>query len=157
MRPLWMAMLRPTISGVTVLARAQVLITVRSSAPKAATFFASLKSTNGPFFNERLILLPLCLVTASYDHLVGIFATACFVANCWLAPRCLWIAAWTCLAFTTAHWVVGGVHRLTMNRGAPAETATATSRAKFDVLMLFVADNTKCRHTFDTKTAHFTR
>src|SRR5689334_25428402 len=55
-RPLWTATVLPTISGVIVLARAHVLIIVRSSADKAATFLASLKSTNGPFFSERLII-----------------------------------------------------------------------------------------------------
>src|SRR5690606_58748 len=48
-RPLWTAIVRPTMSGLIVLARAQVLITVRSFGPSAATLRASLKSTNGPF------------------------------------------------------------------------------------------------------------
>src|SRR5690606_29903529 len=53
--PLWTAIVRPTISGLIVLARAQVLITVRSFGPSAATLRASLKSTNGPFLSDRLI------------------------------------------------------------------------------------------------------
>src|SRR6185437_603959 len=43
--PLWTAIVRPTNSGLIVLARAHVLMMVRSSAPSAAIFFASLKST----------------------------------------------------------------------------------------------------------------
>src|SRR5438552_225213 len=60
--PLWTAIVRPTKSGVIVLARAQVLMMVRSSLPSAATFLASLKSMNGPFFSERLMTLLLVLI-----------------------------------------------------------------------------------------------
>src|SRR5579884_1663747 len=48
-------MVLPTNSGGIVLDRAQVLTIVLSLAPKASTFLASLKSTNGPFLSERLI------------------------------------------------------------------------------------------------------
>src|SRR5210317_977846 len=59
-RPLWTAMVRPTISGNTIERRDQVLIGRRSFlAAASATFFAKCVSTNGPFLTLRGILLSL--------------------------------------------------------------------------------------------------
>jgi hypothetical protein len=53
-RPLWTAIVRPTISGTTIERRDQVLIGLRSFfADAVCTFFDRCRSTNGPFFNER--------------------------------------------------------------------------------------------------------
>src|SRR5262245_10243264 len=54
--PLWTAMVWPTISGITVERRDQVLMTFFSP-PRfmISTFSSSGTSTNGPFFSERLI------------------------------------------------------------------------------------------------------
>jgi hypothetical protein len=62
------AIVRPTISGLIVLARAHVLITVRSSAPRAATFLASFEIYEWSFFETSThILFPLSLMAASYN------------------------------------------------------------------------------------------
>src|SRR5512139_3747274 len=52
--PLCTAIVRPTISGVTIERRDQVLIGLRSFlAAAVSTFFERCRSTNGPFFSER--------------------------------------------------------------------------------------------------------
>src|ERR1700730_15035293 len=62
-RPLCTAIVWPTISGVTVERRDQVLMTFFSrSRFIVSTFFARWSSTKGPFFSERAIyFLPLRL------------------------------------------------------------------------------------------------
>jgi len=53
-RPSWTAIVRLTISGMIIEARAQVLITLREpEAWIAATFFISFGSTYGPFLIDR--------------------------------------------------------------------------------------------------------
>ena len=52
--PLWMAMVKPTISGITIERRDQVLIGRRSLlAAAVSTFFSRWVSTNGPLNNDR--------------------------------------------------------------------------------------------------------
>src|ERR1700754_2544217 len=56
-RPLWMAMVSPTISGRIIERRDQVLIgRLLLAATEASTFFTRSRSTNGPLFSERGIL-----------------------------------------------------------------------------------------------------
>ena len=52
--PLWMAMVKPIISGNTVERRDQVLIGFLLL-PAASTFFCRWWSMNGPFLSERAI------------------------------------------------------------------------------------------------------
>src|SRR6201999_197006 len=57
-RPLCTAIVSPTMSGMTIERRDQVLIGLRSFlADATCTFFARCRSTNGPFFSERGIYL----------------------------------------------------------------------------------------------------
>ena len=54
--PLWTAMVWPTISGITVERRDQVLMTFFSLARFSDSSFSSSEvSTNGPFFSDLLI------------------------------------------------------------------------------------------------------
>src|SRR5437868_15156800 len=110
-------MVRPTKSGAMVLLRAQVLMMVRSSLLKAATFLASLKSMYGTFLSDRLMLLPLGLVAGSYNKLGGVFALAGLVAKGLLAPRglrrgtvVLAAADTVTAAVSTAMRVIDSVH-----------------------------------------------
>src|ERR1700760_4710613 len=107
-------MVRPTNSGGMVEARAQVLMIVRSSLPRAATFFASLKSMYGPFFSERLItysLFPLGRVTASYDELRCCLTAAGLKAKRLLTPRRTRILSGTmATTVTTTVRVICGIH-----------------------------------------------
>src|SRR5215472_3445764 len=53
-RPLCTAIVSPTMSGVTIERRDQVLMGLRSFlAAAVCTFLARCRSTNGPFFSER--------------------------------------------------------------------------------------------------------
>src|SRR6202043_2142220 len=74
-RPLCTAMVSPTMSGMTIERRDQVLIGLRAFlADATCTFFARCRSTNGPFFNERGIYLSSRsadpVLAALNDHVV---------------------------------------------------------------------------------------
>src|SRR5262245_39351407 len=92
-RPLWIAIVRPTMSGTIIERRDQVLIGRRSFFCTAErTFAARCRSTNGPFFNERgtcsLLLAPL------HDHAVRALVVARLLALGLPAPRRhrVWVA-----------------------------------------------------------------
>src|SRR5580692_2376642 len=73
-RPLCTAMVKPTISGMTMDRRDQVLMGRRSFFWLAVcTFLARCKSTNGPFLSERgkLCLLQPFVLAALNDHAVS--------------------------------------------------------------------------------------
>src|SRR5262249_10112991 len=68
-RPSWTAIVWPTICGKMVLARLQVRMTFLS--PRwfiASTFFSSLGSTNGPFFNDLDISTPSVGRAQDFGH-----------------------------------------------------------------------------------------
>src|SRR5579863_9361127 len=73
-------MVRPTISGMTIERRDQVLIGLRSFLAEATcTFLARCRSTNGPFFNER----GMCLYTPiSGSGFCGAERSCCPCACC---------------------------------------------------------------------------
>src|SRR5690606_15542931 len=118
-----------TISGLIVLARAHVLITVRSSRPKAATFLASLKSTNGPFFSDRLILLlPLRVVARPYDMSSNVFTTTGTVSKCQLTPRgARSLTSTVTTTVTTTMRVICSIHNDTTDTWANTLTSVASS------------------------------
>src|SRR5690606_40487395 len=58
LRPLWTAIVKPTISGRIIERRDQVLIGFLVL-PAASTFLIRLWSTNGPFFSERAMVYQL--------------------------------------------------------------------------------------------------
>src|ERR1700738_178763 len=85
-RPLCTAMVRPTMSGMTIERRDQVLIGLRSFLAGApCPFFARCRSTNGPFFNERGISADPVLAALD-DHVVRAFVVTRLEAFGVLAP-----------------------------------------------------------------------
>src|ERR1700704_3647165 len=75
-RPLCTSIVSPTMSGMTIERRDQVLIGLRSFFAEATcTFFARCRSTNGPFFNERGISTYLVLATLQ-NHVIGALVVA---------------------------------------------------------------------------------
>src|ERR1700678_2586065 len=68
-RPLCTAMVKPTISGMTMERRDQVLIGRRSFFWLAVcTFLARCKSTNGPFLSERGIISPTAVCSCGAER-----------------------------------------------------------------------------------------
>src|SRR5258708_38506025 len=86
-RPLCTAIVSPTMSGMTIERRDQVLIGLRSFlADATCTFFARCRSTNGPFFSERGIST-YPVLTSLNDHVVRALVVSGLVALCVVAPR----------------------------------------------------------------------
>src|SRR6266404_3472876 len=91
-RPLCTAMVKPTISGMTMERRDQVLIGRRSFFWLAVcTFLARCKSTNGPFFSERgtdnsPVLQSFVLATLN-DHAVSTLVVTRLLTLGLQAPR----------------------------------------------------------------------
>src|SRR5471030_118665 len=115
-RPLCTAMVKPTISGMTIERRDQVLIGRRSFFWLAVcTFLARCRSTNGPFLSERgtdnsPVLQSFVLATLN-DHAVSALVATRLLALGLQAP---WAhrmrVALTGLAFTATVRVIDGVH-----------------------------------------------
>ena len=88
-------------------------------------------------------------MTAPYDKLAGVLASAGLVTEGLLAPRrlgrgtvVLAAADTVSSAVTTTMWVVGSVHNDTADRWALTLVAVTAGFADLNVLVLFVADNT---------------
>src|SRR5215218_1825013 len=114
LRPLCTASVCPTISGITVERRDQVLITFFSLARFiTSTFSSRWVSTNGPFFSERLIsaFSYQLLLSPLDDELVRRLAVARLVALGRHAPRRHRMASARGLAFAAAERVIDRVHR----------------------------------------------
>src|SRR5271154_7569878 len=83
-RPLCTAMVRPTMSGMTIERRDQVLIGRRSFLPLAVcTFLARCRSTKGPFLRERgtaISSLNSFVLAALDDHAVRTLVLAGLLA-----------------------------------------------------------------------------
>src|SRR6187401_2037263 len=106
--PLCTAIVCPTISGITVDRRDHVLTTRFSPALFIASIFSSSDvSTNGPFFNERLMALLRPLL---HDEAIGVLTVAGLEALGWLTPRRYRVPAAGRLAFTTTERVIDRVH-----------------------------------------------
>src|ERR1700674_1353208 len=85
-RPLCTAIVSPTMSGMTIERRDQVLIGLRSClAAATCPFFARGKSTNGPFFSERGIST-YPVLSALNDHVVRALVVSGLEALGLLAP-----------------------------------------------------------------------
>src|ERR1700691_1227692 len=123
-RPLCTAMVKPTISGMTMERRDQVLIGFLSFFAEATcTFLARCRSTNGPFFNERGISTYLVLATLQ-DHVVGALVMARLQTLGVLAPgRDRMRIALPGLAFAAAVRGVDGIHRKAAHRRTDAAPA----------------------------------
>src|SRR5215203_2106451 len=111
-RPLWIAMVRPTMSGRTMERRDQVLIGRRSFFSAATvTFFARCRSTNGPFFTERGTARSSDSVTTPDDESGRALVGACLLALGLPTPgRDGMRVALAGLALTTAVRVIDRVH-----------------------------------------------
>src|SRR5580700_9569056 len=140
-RPLCTAIVRPTISGMTMERRDQVLIGFLSFFAEATcTFFARCRSTNGPFFNERGISTYLVLATLQ-NHVIGALVVARLQALGVLPPgRHGMRIALAGLALAAAVRVIDGVHRQSPRRRADAAPALGACLAVAPQIVLVVAD-----------------
>src|SRR5688572_19610202 len=136
-------MVRPTMSGVIIERRDQVLIGffVRAAAA-SATFLARWWSMNGPFLSERDIGSPLLVpMPAGDDHRLRPLVLARVQALRLLAPRRHGVrVALTGLALATAVRMVDRVHRQAAHRRADAAPALGAGLAEVPQVVLFVAD-----------------
>src|SRR5688572_20242804 len=103
------------------------------------------------------LLFPLRRVTALNNKLGSRLASASFVTQRLLAPRCLRRLTYTMTTtVTTTMRVVNSVHNNTTNSWANTHVSLAASFTDLDVLVLFVADNTQASHAFYANQANFT-
>src|SRR5450631_454599 len=140
-RPLCTAIVSPTISGMTMERRDQVLMGFLSFFAEATcTFFARCRSTNGPFFNERGISTYLVLTTLQ-NHVIGALVVARFQTLGILAPGRyrMWIAL-PRLALTTAVRVIHRIHRKTAHCRADAAPALGSRLAVAPEVVLVVSN-----------------
>src|SRR2546429_4998222 len=144
-RPLWTAIVRPTMSGTTIERRDQVLIGLRSFLAEATcTLLARCRSTNGPFFSERgmsgcslanPVLAPL------HDHAVRALVVAGLQTLGVLTPRRyrVWVSL-AGLALAAAVRVVDGVHGKSAHCRAHAAPTLRAGLAVAAQVVLVVAN-----------------
>src|SRR4029077_1080710 len=148
--PLWTAIVCPTISGMTVDRRDQVLMTFLSP-PRFMTSIFSRRgtSTNGPFFSDLLMSVasyqsPVAsrqlFLPARDDEAIRALRVARLVALGRHAPRRHRVPAARGLAFTAAERVVHRVHRHAAHVRPLAQPAAAPGLADRHVLVVDVAD-----------------
>src|SRR5690348_9361550 len=145
LRPSCTAIVCPSMSGMIVERRDQVLITfLLPLSFCTSTFLSRWSSTNGPFFKLRGISFssgPLALLlrpTAPHDQAVAFLHPAGTALG--LAVRVHRVATTGRLALTTTVRVVDRVHRHTADGRALALPAHAAGLAPVDVRLLGVAD-----------------
>src|ERR1039458_4937592 len=144
--PLCTAMVWPTHSGKIVERRDQVLTTFLSLAWLSTSIFTvRCASTNGPFFVERAINLPL-LRPAADDERISPLVVARLVAPRRLAPRGHRMTAARGLALAAAVRVVHRVHAHAAVGRANALPAVASGLADGYILMVRVAYLANGRH-----------
>src|SRR5687767_5267615 len=113
-----------------------------------------LRSINGPFFNERGILLSSSIL---HDHVACPLVATRLVTACRLAPRRYRIAAARGLTFAAAMRVIDRIHRDASNLRPLAHPATATRFTERNILVLGVAALSYGRHTDDGNAPDFAR
>src|ERR1051325_3562078 len=142
--PLCTAMVCPTISGVIVDLRDQVLwifFSFRAFIPRIA--FSKWLSMNGPFFSERMLLgLPL------HDELIRSFVIARFVAQRRHAPWSHGVITFHA-ALAPSMRVIDRIHYHTAHCRTNSHVAGAACFSDRDVFVIQVADLTDSRHTID--------
>src|SRR6266403_1357930 len=160
-RPLCTAMVKPTISGMTMERRDQVLIGRRSFFWLAVcTFLARCKSTNGPFFSERgtdnsPVLQSFVLATLN-DHAVSALVATRLLALGLQAPRAHRVRITLAgLAFAAAVWMVHRVHHDAADGGAHAEPTDRSGFAEHPQIVLVVPDLADGSAAVDMNLAHF--
>src|SRR5436190_11477219 len=160
LRPSCTARVWPTMSGVTVLRRDHVLMTLRSPAAFiASTFSRRWSSMNGPFFKLLGMLdLPPCAArtTPADDELVARLALLAGAAL-GLAPRRHRVPATGALSFAAPERVVDRVHRDAARLRAASLPSVATGLADRDQAGLAVADRTDRRAAVDRYAPHLGR
>src|SRR5208283_342489 len=131
-RPLCTAMVKPTMSGMTMERRDQVLIGRRSFFWLAVcTFLAKCKSTNGPFLSERGTaispLLESFVLAALDDHAVRALVVTRLLALGLQAPRAHGMrVALSGLALAAAVRMVDRIHHDAAHRRTHAQPANGT-------------------------------
>ena len=85
--PLWTAMVRPTISGEMADWRAQVLITVRSSAEREQQLSSRVCSPRMDLSSDSETLFPLSFVATAHDHLISFLIMTGTITKGELTPR----------------------------------------------------------------------
>src|SRR6218665_438307 len=144
-------------SGRIVERRDQVLIGFLSLAATAlSTWAIRWWSTNGPFFNERVMAYPLLLATRDDERLRALVVTSA-VALREGVPRRHRRLAFTGTTFTTTVRVIHRVHCHTANGRADTLPTDRTGLAVLAQLMLFVADLADRGAAVDVDTTHLTR
>src|SRR5215212_1540163 len=127
-------MVWPTMSGVTLLLRAQVLMSRFSFLEFILLIFSSrFASMYGPFFEERVIPTPIYLLSfalagglwpaaaSANNKALGPLVIAGAIALCRLAPGGLRLASTRGAAFATSMGVVAWVHSGSPRLRPPAE------------------------------------
>src|ERR1044071_6972017 len=159
LRPSCTAIVCPSMSGMIVERRDQVLMTVfLPDSLSASTFLSRWSSTNGPFFKllgicHSLLLLALLAGPApTDDHPVALLALVAGPALR-LAGRVHRVATTGGLALTTTVRVVDRVHGDTADGRALALPAHAAGLAPVDVGLLGVADLADRRAAADVEVA----
>src|SRR5690606_33537449 len=129
-------MVRPTMSGITMDRRAQVLIGfLLLVAMASSTFFTRWSSTKGPSFTERGTITTsqyLFLVTPAHDHVIGALVTASLVALGRHAPGRYRMTTTRSTSFATTMRMVDGIHHYAANgrtNAAPTAGARLTQGA----------------------------
>src|ERR1700677_1200752 len=146
--PLCTAIVCPTNSGKIVERRDQVFTTFLSLAWfNTSIFTVRCASTNGPFFVERAINLPLLLAAAD-DERVRPLVVACLVAARRLAPRGHRMTAARGLALAAAVRVIHRVHGHAAIAGPYALPAVAPGFTDRHILMVRVAHRDDGRQAF---------
>src|SRR5580658_7946120 len=158
-RPLWTAIVRPTMSGTIIERRDQVLIGLRSLRAAATwTFLARCRSTNGPFFVERGICSSTHLVLATlHDHVVRALVVAGLLALGIPAPRGHRVRITLAgLALATAVRVIDRVHGQAADRRTHAAPAHRTGLAVAAQVVFVIADFAQGRAAVDVHLAALT-
>src|ERR1700678_1439586 len=142
-RPLCTAMVKPTISGMTMDRRDQVLMGRRSFFWLAVcTFLARCKSTNGPFLSERgklCLLQPFVLATLN-DHAVSALVATRLLTLGLQAPRAHGMRSTRPrLTLAASVSVIDRVHPDAAHRRAHTEPAHRTGLAEYAQVVLVIA------------------
>src|SRR5580658_8453698 len=144
-RPLCTAMVKPTMSGITLERRDHVLIGRRSFFWLAVcTVLAKCRSTNGPFLSERGTdmspVLDSFVLAALDDHAVRALVLTRLLALGLQAPRAHGMRiALAGLALAAAVRVIDRVHHDTAHRGTYAQPSHGAGLAEDAQIVLVVA------------------
>src|SRR5262245_34747596 len=165
--PLCTASVCPTISGITVDRRDQVLMTFRS-VPRfiTSTFSRSKVSTNGPFFSDLLISALQVLLQASgsslllsalHDELVGRLPVPRLVSLGRQPPRRHGMTSARGLALAAAQRVIHRVHRDAAHMRSLAKPAAPAGLADRHVFVIEIPDLANRRVALDVDLANLAR